>query len=69
MSRVGKLLVDLGILHPKEKLFAMVTSLIEHCYRGYKVPTMSILNVVKAEYKFQRDLRQKQALQLNSANV
>ena len=65
VSRVGKLLVDLGILHPKEKLFAMVTSLIEHCYRGYKAPTLQILNVVKAEYKFQRDLRQKQALQFD----
>ena len=66
VSRVGKLLVDLGILHPKEKLFAMVTSLIEHCYRGYKLPTIALLNVVKAEYKFQRDLRQKQALQQDS---
>ena len=66
VSRVGKLLVDLGILHPKEKLFALVTSLIEHCYRGYKLPTIAILNVVKAEYKFQRDLRQKQALQQDS---
>ena len=65
VSRVGKLLVDLGILHPKEKLFAMVTSLLQHCYRGYNPPTMQILNNVKAEYKFQRDLKQKQALQLD----
>jgi len=62
LARLSMLLISLGVMHPKEKLFGNITALIEHRYRGVLPPTMQLLALVKAEYRVQRSRRLDQAV-------
>jgi len=61
MERVAKLLVDLGIMYPKEKLFASIVALVEHCHAGPLSPTLELLKEVKVMYNNHRPTYNKRA--------
>ena len=54
LGSVGKLLVDLGIMHPSEKLFGQIVALLRYCHLGPLPPTMQLLHEVEAEYRAHR---------------
>ena len=51
LPSLGKLLVDLGIMFPKEKLFGHIVAILESCHRGPLPPTMQLLGFVKSAYR------------------
>ena len=61
-AKVSKLLIDLGIIHPKEILFAHISVILGQCYRGTMPPQMTLIQLVKAEYKAQRSYRPSQVV-------
>ena len=54
LPSLGKLLVDLGIMFPSEKLFGKIVAILECCHRGPLPPTMHLLDLVKAAYRVSR---------------
>ena len=57
LEKVCLLLVSLGLIHPKEKLFGEITAIVQHCYRGCLPPTIELLALVKKVYRGQRSHR------------